>query len=117
MLVRSLTLYTANSAHQVGVDNSGYGIFAFQRALRLAKEGDTMFLLTVADPKSKAANIAAENKKTFRKICLERKVIEYKASLPMTLFFYFVALTGANLLPLLSLRIESIYLSITLQKK
>eukprot|EP00026_Physarum_polycephalum_P019968 Phypoly_transcript_22261.p1 GENE.Phypoly_transcript_22261~~Phypoly_transcript_22261.p1 ORF type:complete len:105 (+),score=19.97 Phypoly_transcript_22261:216-530(+) len=33
-----------------------------------------MFLLTVADPKSKAANIAAENKKTFRKICLERKI-------------------------------------------
>ena len=58
----------------VGVDCSGYGIFAFQRALRLAKEGDTMYLLTVSDGKSKSAMMAVENQKTFRKICLERKI-------------------------------------------
>jgi hypothetical protein len=51
-----------------------------------------MFLLTVADPKSKAANIAAENKKTFKKICLERKVRlpSYTYSIKSSSFFIFV---------------------------
>eukprot|EP01111_Echinosteliopsis_oligospora_P001853 TRINITY_DN1270_c0_g1_i1.p1 TRINITY_DN1270_c0_g1~~TRINITY_DN1270_c0_g1_i1.p1 ORF type:complete len:135 (+),score=35.66 TRINITY_DN1270_c0_g1_i1:126-530(+) len=56
----------------VGIDDSGYGIFAFQRALRIVKEGDTLYLLTVIDRKK--GLIAKENKKTFRKICLEKKV-------------------------------------------
>eukprot|EP01110_Echinostelium_bisporum_P011189 TRINITY_DN490_c0_g1_i1.p1 TRINITY_DN490_c0_g1~~TRINITY_DN490_c0_g1_i1.p1 ORF type:complete len:141 (+),score=4.64 TRINITY_DN490_c0_g1_i1:78-500(+) len=59
----------------VGVDDSGYGIFAFQRALRIASPGDTMFLITVIDKGlRKKGRIAAENKKTFKKICAERDV-------------------------------------------
>jgi len=57
----------------VGVDDSGYGILAFQRALRVAGTGDTLFLLTVTE-KPKQGRLAEENKKTFRKICLEKKI-------------------------------------------
>jgi len=59
----------------VAVDDSRYGILAFQRALRTASPGDTMFLLTVVDKiASKQGKIAEENKKMFRKICAEKKV-------------------------------------------
>lgn len=57
----------------IGVDDSGYGILSFQRALRLASPGDTFYLLTVKE-KSKQGSIAEENKKTFKKICAEKKI-------------------------------------------
>jgi len=59
----------------VAVDDSGYGILAFQRALRSASQGDTMFLLTVVDKKaSKQGQVAEQNKKMFRKVCAEKKI-------------------------------------------
>jgi len=57
----------------VGVDDSGYGILSFQRALRIAGPGDTLYLLTINE-KAKEGRIAEENKRTFKQVCLEKKI-------------------------------------------